>query len=92
MCYFTYKLEFVPNILSRIAAEIFNIYLKESCFSDSWEVSLVVTVFKNVGKRHTAKNYHPVSLLFVVSKVFKKLINNRLVGHLEKCGLLFSCF
>ena len=52
----------------------------------------MVAVFKNVGKRYTAKNYHPVSLLFVVSKVFKKLINNRLVGHPEKCGLLFSCF
>ena len=33
-----------------------------------------------------------VSLLFVVSKVFKKLVNNRIVLHLEKkCGL-FSDF
>ena len=51
----------------------------------------MVAVFKNVGKRCTTKNYHTVSLLFVVSKVFKKFINNRLIGHLEKCGL-FSCF
>ena len=35
----------------------------------------------------TAKNYHPVSLLSVVSKVFEKLVNNRIVVHLEKCGL-----
>ena len=33
----------------------------------------MVPVFKNVGKRSTAKNYHPVSLLSVVSKVFEKL-------------------
>ena len=46
---------------------------------------------KNVGERSTAKNYHPVSLLSVVSKVFEKLINNRIVDHLEKCGL-FSDF
>ena len=39
----------------------------------------------------TAKNYRPVSLLSVVSKVFEKLVNNRTVGHLEKCSL-FSDF
>ena len=39
----------------------------------------------------TAKNYRPVSLLSVVSKVFEKLVNNRIVDHLEKCGL-FSDF
>ena len=50
-------------------------------------VSLVVPVFKNVGERSTAKNYRPVSLLSVVSKVFEKLVNNRIVDHLEKCGL-----
>ena len=48
-------------------------------------------VFKNVGERSTAKNYRPVSLLSVVSKVFEKLVNNRIVDHLEKCGL-FSDF
>ena len=47
----------------------------------------MVPVFKNVGERSTAKNYHPVSLLSVVSKVFEKLINNRIVDHLEKYGL-----
>ena len=57
------------------------------CFPDCWKVSLVVPVFKNVGERSRAKNYHPVSLLSVVSKVFQKLI----VDHLEKCGL-FSDF
>ena len=47
----------------------------------------MVSVFKNVGQRSTAKNYTPVSLLSVVSKVFEKLINNRIVDQLEKCGL-----
>ena len=46
----------------------------------------MVPVFKNAGERSKAKNYHPLSLLSVVSKVFKKLVNNRIVDHLEKCG------
>ena len=51
----------------------------------------MVPVFKNVGERSTAKNCHPVSLLSVITKVFEKLINNRIVDHLEKCAL-FSDF
>ena len=51
----------------------------------------MVPVFKNVRERSTAKNYHPVSLLSVVSKVFEKLVNNKIVDHLEKSGL-FSDF
>ena len=73
--------------LSYILAELFDKCLKESCFPDCWNVSSVVPVFENVGERSTAKNYHPVSLLSVVSKVFEKLVNNRIVDHLEKCGL-----
>ena len=77
--------------LSYILAELFNKCLKVSCFPDCWKVSSVVPVFKNVGERSTAKSYRPVSLLSVVSKVFEKLLNNRIVDHLEKYGL-FSDF
>ena len=51
----------------------------------------MVPVFKNVGERFTAENYCPVSLLSVVSKVFEKLVNDRIVDQLEKSGL-FSDF
>ena len=44
----------------------------------------VVPVFKNDGERCTAKNYRPVDLLSVVSKAFVKLVNNRIVDHLDK--------
>ena len=73
--------------LSYILAELFNKCLKESCFPDCWKVSSVIPVFKNVRERSTAENYRPVSLLPVVSKVFGKLVNNRIVDDLEKCGL-----
>ena len=58
----------VPE-LSYILAELFNKCLKESCFRDCWKVSLVVPVFKNVGERSAAKNYRPVSLLWLVKSL-----------------------
>ena len=59
--------------------------LKESCLPDHCKFSLVVPVFENVEERSATKNYYPVSLLSVVSKVFEKLVDNRIVEHLEKC-------
>ena len=79
-----------PELRYRLA-ELFNKCFKESCSPDCWKVSSVVPVFKNVVERSIAKNYHLVSLLSVVSKIFEKLVNNRIVHHLEKCGL-FSDF
>ena len=80
----TFSPDYIPVVvlkngepeLSCILAELFNMCLKEFCFPDCWKVTLVVPVFKNVGERSTAKNYCPISLLFVVSKVFEKLVNN----------------
>ena len=77
--------------LSYIPAALVNKCLKKSYFPDCWKVLSVVPVFKNVWESSTAKNYRPASLLSVVSKVFEKLVNNRIVDHLEKCGL-FSDF
>ena len=65
--------------------------LKRPCFPDCWNLSLVIPAFKNVREKSAAKNYHPVSLLFVVNKVFQKLVNNKIADPPEKCGL-FSDF
>ena len=50
----------------------------------------MVPVFMNVGERSFSKNYHPVSLFSVVRKVFEKLVNNKIVDHLEKCGIFYD--
>ena len=64
-------------------AELFNMCQRIFAF----QALHVVPVFKNIGKRSIAKNYQPVSLLFVVSKIFETHVNNRLADHLENCNL-----
>ena len=73
--------------LKLILVELFNQCLKESCFQDCWNVSLLFRVFKNVREISTAKSYCPVSPLPTASKVFEKHVNNKLVDCLEKFGL-----
>ena len=41
----------------------------------------MVPVLANVGERATAKNYHSISLLSVLSEGFEKLLNNRFFDH-----------
>ena len=48
----------------------------------------MVPVFNNIAETPTGKSYRPVSLLSVFSKVFEKIIINRIVDHLEKCCLV----
>ena len=60
--------------------------MKGSYFPDCSKDPFVSSVFKNVGERSTAKNFCHVSLPSVIRKVFVKLVNNRIVDHLEKCG------
>ena len=74
-----------------ILAEIFNKCLEDSCFPDCWKVSSVVPIFKSVGERAAANNYHLVSLLSVVSKVLEKIVNKIIFDHLEKYGLSINC-
>ena len=75
--------------LSFKLAELVKRFLKQPFLPDFWKVSLVVPVFKNVGERSAAKNYHPVSLLSVVSKVIEKLVNNRVMDHLGEMWPFF---
>ena len=42
----------------------------------------MVPVFNNVGKKFTAKSYHPISLL---SEVIEKLVPDSIVNPLETC-------
>ena len=71
---------------SYILPEFFNMCLKQSCFLDCWSVP----VFKNVEEMCTVKNYHLVGLLSLDSRVCERLLNNRLVDHLEKVTFFIS--
>ena len=65
--------------LSHILVELFNMCLKEPCFPDCWKVSLVVRVFKNVGKGLLLKT--TVLLVFFLCLV-KSLKNFKIIGLL----------
>ena len=60
------------NSLCKPLAIIFNDCLKEGKFPSNWKKAHVVPVHKN-GDKQCLKNYRPISLLPICSKIFERL-------------------
>lgn len=68
---------------------IFNLSLQSGNFPNSMKIAKVSPVYKK-GDKTEPGNYRPISVLSVISKVFEKLVNNRLVKFLEKHNILYK--
>ena len=67
--------------------KLFSVVWHEELVPPQWRQGLIVNLFKK-GDKEDPGNYRGITLLSVVGKVFCKIINNRLVDHLDKGGLL----
>ena len=66
---------------------IFQNILYTSIYPDMWKLANVTPIFKK-GDKQLVKNYRPISLLPICSKLFEKLIFNSLYGYLRANGLI----
>ncbi len=74
-----------PSI-SNVLTKIFNLSLALGEFPKLWKIANITPIHKK-GSVHDPKMYRPVSLLPCVSKVFEKLMFNRVYLHLRRNGL-----
>ena len=81
-------LKICPDILIEKLIEILNFCMLIGYFPQQWRDAKVIMLQKP-GKDHTSpKSYRPISLLPAISKVFERLICERLVEFLEENNLL----
>jgi hypothetical protein len=69
------------GVLSRPLCKLFNLSLCTGTLPEIWRCANVVPIYKS-GDRQSIKNYRPVSLLSIVSKVFERCIFNKIYPHL----------
>ena len=75
--------------VSKPLAILFRNCLESECFPKEWKKANIVPVHKKHDKQ-LIKNYRPVSLLPICSKIFEKVIFNLLFKYLDDNNLLNS--
>jgi len=82
---FIYK--FCKDLVSPVICALFNNSVNSGIFPDTLKIARVVPVFK-AGDKHSVNNYRPISVLSIISKIFEKLMHNRLMTFVTNNDVL----
>ena len=80
-------LQTLGHIITPIISKIFNKSIQQGIFPDKLKIAKVIPIHKG-GKTEVINNYRPISILTSLSKVFEKLINNRLNNFFKKLNVI----
>ena len=73
--------------LKNILFHVFNVSIQQRIFPNSLKIAKVTPIFKS-GDKGNMSNYRPISIILVFSKVFERVMYNRVYNHLDSKGLL----
>ena len=74
--------KYCANLLCDPIYHLFQVCFTNSYIPTDWRTHCVTPIFKS-GDRSNVSNYHPISLLCVISKVFEKIIFNAIIEFLS---------
>ena len=69
--------------------QIINLSIVTSKFPDLCKIAKLIALFKK-GSRTEAKNYRPISLLPLLSKLFEKVIHIQIEKNLNSSDILYT--
>ena len=76
-------------LISSPLAHIVNISLKSGIVPDQLKIARVLPLFKS-GDNNMLPNYRPISVRPIFSKIFEKVVYNRLITYFNKYDILFK--
>ena len=82
-----YVIKLAAVELTPVITHIVNLSLRDGCFPTQWKVAKVVPLLKKDDETQP-KNYRPVSLLPITSKILERAVYQQLVKYLESNNLL----
>ena len=75
------------NKISEILMHIFNICVVNGYFPNELKIGCITPIFKS-GSKQDVKNYRPVCSLSPFSKIFEKIIYNRMIDFIDQNNIL----
>ena len=78
------------NVLAVPISQLFNLSIKTSSFPDDCKISKLKPLYKK-GSKTDPKNYRPISLLPIVSKIIEKLVHDQAQNYLSENNVLYDC-
>ena len=77
------------HLITLPLSHIFNASFEHGTFPKDFKLAKVIPVYKK-GDNSLCSNYRPISILSVFSKIFEKLVYNRLIAFLDKHNISYS--
>lgn len=74
--------------IADMLVDLINMAVEYGQFPDELKIAKVIPLYKLSGEKTQTANYRPISLLPAVSKIFEKIMYNRLENYLEKINFL----
>ena len=75
--------------ISAPLVKLFNLSLTQGKLPRDWKKAIVIPIHKK-GSKTSAANYRPISLTCVTCKVMERIVNKRIINHLEANSLISS--
>lgn len=82
---FIYKI--LSNVLCPTISCMFNQSISHGLFPDCLKVAQVIPIHKK-GAKNKIENYRPISLLHILSKIFERMMYNRVLSFLARNNVL----
>lgn len=83
----TKLLKSVIDYIADPLCKIINMCIENAIFPDKMKIAKVCPIYKS-GAKNEFTNYRPISILPSFSKIFERIISNRILSYVEKYGIL----
>ena len=77
------------EVLSQPISELINLSLKTSVFPKDCKIAKLVPLHKK-GSKTDPKNYRPISLLPLLSKIFEKVVHQQMQNFLDQNSIIYA--
>lgn len=71
-----------------VIRDIFNAIIKLNYFPETWKLAKIIMIPKPGKDRTQVKSYRPISLLPILSKLFERILLEKMLPHINQNGVL----